>query len=87
VTQVCNGLRVSRDGVLFSVAMTEGLDLRDDDARFCIIAKVPWPDMGDPYVQERMRRDDGWFANRAALAVVQSSGRSSLVLFAVESIS
>jgi len=32
VTQVCNGLRVSRDGVLFSVAMTEGLDLRDDDA-------------------------------------------------------
>jgi Rad3-related DNA helicase len=68
-------LRVSRNGVLLSVAMTEGLDLRDEHARFCIIPKVPWPDMGDPYVRERMRRDDGWFANRAALAVVQSSGR------------
>ena len=55
--------------------MTEGLDLRDDDARFCIIAKVPWPDMGDPYVRERMRRDGDWYANQAAMAVVQSSGR------------
>lgn len=68
-------LRMSRNGVLLSVAMTEGLDLSDDDARFCIIAKVPWPDMGDPYVQERMRRDGDWYANQAAMAVVQSSGR------------
>lgn len=66
---------MSRNGVLLSVAMCEGLDLPDDDARFCIIAKVPWPDLGDPYVKERMRRDPDWYANQAALAVVQSSGR------------
>jgi ATP-dependent DNA helicase DinG len=68
-------LRMSRNGVLLSVAMCEGLNLEDDDARFCIIAKVPWPDMGDPYVKERMRRDEDWYPNQAALAVVQGSGR------------
>jgi Rad3-related DNA helicase len=49
-------LRKSENGVLCAVAMTEGLDLRDDDARFCIFAKIPWPDLSDPYTRERKRR-------------------------------
>ena len=68
-------LRNSRNGVLCAVAMTEGLDLRDDDARFCIFAKIPWPDLTDPYTQERLRRSEDWYRNRTALAVVQGSGR------------
>ena len=68
-------LRDSRNGVLCAVAMTEGLDLRDDDARFCIFAKIPWPDLTDPYIQERSRRSEDWYRNRTALAVVQGSGR------------
>jgi ATP-dependent DNA helicase DinG len=68
-------LRNSRNGVLCAVAMTEGLDLRDDDARFCIFAKIPWPDLSDPYTWERKRRSQDWYQNLAALAVVQGSGR------------
>lgn len=68
-------LRSSRAGVLCAVAMTEGLDLRDDDARFCIFAKVPWPNLTDPYVAERKRRSQDWYENVTALAVVQGSGR------------
>ena len=68
-------LRNSRNGVLCAVAMTEGLDLRDDDARFCIFAKIPWPDLSDPYTRERKRRSQDWYQNVAALAVVQGSGR------------
>jgi len=68
-------LRNSRNGVLCAVAMTEGLDLRNDDARFCIFAKIPWPDLSDPYTRERKRRSQDWYQNMAALAVVQGSGR------------
>jgi Rad3-related DNA helicase len=55
--------------------MTEGVSLDDDDARFCIFPKVPWGDLGDPYVKARKQRDDEWYANQAALAIVQGSGR------------
>lgn len=68
-------LRISRDGVLCSIAMTEGVSLDDEDGRFCIFPKVPWPDMGDPYTKARMQRDDEWYGNQAALAIVQGSGR------------
>jgi Rad3-related DNA helicase len=68
-------LRISRNGVLVSIAMTEGVSLDDGDGRFCIFPKVPWPDMGDPYTKARMQRDDEWYANQAALAIVQGSGR------------
>jgi Rad3-related DNA helicase len=68
-------LRNSRNGVICAVAMTEGLDLRDDDARFCIFAKIPWPDLSDPYTRERKQRSEGWYENVTALAVVQGSGR------------
>jgi len=68
-------LRNSRNGVLCAVAMMEGLDLRDDDARFCIFAKIPWPDLSDPYIAERRKRSKEWYENVTALSVIQGSGR------------
>jgi Rad3-related DNA helicase len=68
-------LRNSRNGVLCAVAMTEGLDLRDDEARFCIFAKIPWRSSDDPYVAERKKRSQQWYENVTALSVVQGSGR------------
>jgi Rad3-related DNA helicase len=68
-------LRNSRNGVLCAVAMTEGLDLRDDDARFCIFAKIPWSDLSDPYTAERRKRSQEWYENVTALSVIQGSGR------------
>jgi Rad3-related DNA helicase len=68
-------LRQSRNGVLCSVGMTEGLDLPDEDARFCIFAKVPWPNLSDPYIAERRKRSQSWYENLAALSIIQGSGR------------
>jgi Rad3-related DNA helicase len=68
-------LRDSRNGVLCAVAMTEGLDLRDDEARFCIFAKIPWSDLSDPYIAERKKRSRQWYENVTALSVIQGSGR------------
>jgi ATP-dependent DNA helicase DinG len=60
--------------VLFSPSMTEGLDLKEDLARFGIICKVPYPYM-DPYVKARMQRDPAWYEWLTALAMVQATGR------------
>jgi Rad3-related DNA helicase len=64
------------DSVIIAPAMHEGLDLRDDLSRFQIIAKVPWPNMMDRVIKERMARDSAWFAWLTALKTVQSYGRS-----------
>jgi Rad3-related DNA helicase len=61
--------------VLLGVAMFEGLDLKDDLARFLILPKVPYLPMDNPYIKERMRRDPEWYAQQAVLLMVQGAGR------------
>ncbi len=61
--------------VLLGVAMFEGIDLKDARARFLIFPKMPYPNLGDPYVAERKRRDEQWYAQQVALAIVQGAGR------------
>ena len=61
--------------VLFGVALEEGLDLKDDEARFLIIAKTMYGYLGDPYIAERMRRDKEWYVRQTALSMVQACGR------------
>jgi Rad3-related DNA helicase len=64
------------DSVIVAPAMHEGFDLKDDLSRFQVIAKVPWPSLGDRVVKERQMRDDRWYAWLTALKLVQSYGRS-----------
>ena len=64
------------DSVIVAPAMHEGLDLKGALSRFQVIAKVPWPNMQDRVVKQRMDRDQKWFAWLTALKIVQSYGRS-----------
>lgn len=63
--------------VAISPSWHEGLDLRDDRARFAVIAKVNYLSLADPVVRMRLKRKGGnaWYQWVAALGVVQSSGR------------
>ena len=64
--------------VLLSPSMERGVDLPDEQCRVVIIAKVPWPDMGDPQIARRLYGSkDGrrWYAHRTVSTVVQASGR------------
>ena len=65
-----------KDSVLVAPALHEGLDLKDDLARFTIIAKVPWPSLGDKVMKERAARDDRYYSWLTALKIVQSYGRA-----------
>lgn len=65
--------------VLLSPSMERGVDLPDDQCRVVIIAKIPWPDMGDPQISRRLYSSkDGrrWYAHKTVSTIVQASGRA-----------
>uniref|UniRef100_A0A6H2A1V1 Putative helicase n=2 Tax=viral metagenome TaxID=1070528 RepID=A0A6H2A1V1_9ZZZZ len=51
-----------------------GLDLTPDKCNFSVLAKTPWMDWGDEYVQARAKREGGkrWYDRWAALLGVQA---------------
>ncbi len=61
--------------ILISPSVTEGLDLKDDLGRFCIIAKTPYPYLGDAWVKRRAEISQKWYMLQAMKTIIQSSGR------------
>jgi len=61
--------------VLVSPSMSEGVDLRDNLARFQILLKVPYPSLGDKIVKKRMHRWKWWYPLQTVKTIVQSVGR------------
>jgi hypothetical protein len=53
-----------------------GLDLKDDLSRFQVITKVPYPSLGDRWINEKRRRNEQWYKWQTALKLVQGYGRS-----------
>jgi Rad3-related DNA helicase len=63
------------NAVLLSVNMGEGVDLKDDIARFQIIVKCPYLPMGDPWIKLHMERSGRWYRNQAIIELMQMAGR------------
>jgi Rad3-related DNA helicase len=64
--------------VLLSPSMDRGVDLPNDECRAVIIAKVPYPYLGDPQVNKRVHASaDGnkWYAYHTISAIIQMAGR------------
>ncbi|HUI00381.1 MAG TPA: helicase C-terminal domain-containing protein [Nitrososphaerales archaeon] len=61
--------------VLISPSLYQGVDLKDDLARFQIIVKVPFPDLSDRRTRVKMERERGWYDWQTALRLVQTYGR------------
>lgn len=60
--------------VLVSPSFTEGLDLKDDLARFGVLLKVPFPAMDD-YAKRMMSIFPTWYNSVTATTVCQAYGR------------
>ncbi len=54
----------------------EGIDLKDDLSRLCIVCKVPYANLGDKWTKTRMDEDKEWYITAACMNLVQMSGRS-----------
>ena len=62
--------------ILISPSLTEGIDLKDDLSRLCIVCKVPYASLADKWVKQRMNLDKTWYLTHACINLVQMTGRS-----------
>lgn len=68
-------LEAKEPKVLITPSMTEGVDLKDDLARFVVIVKLPFMFLGDKQIKKRMELDSEWYRWKTALTLVQAAGR------------
>jgi len=61
--------------VLASPSMSFGVDLKGNAARFCIIIKCPWPDLGDVRIKEMSKNNYKWYSNKMFTTFIQQCGR------------
>jgi len=61
--------------VIISPSMTEGFDFAGKLAEWQIIAKVPFPNMGDKHTCARKDVDDNWYKMETIKTIVQACGR------------
>ncbi|MGB6529365.1 MAG: helicase C-terminal domain-containing protein [Candidatus Nitrosopolaris sp.] len=62
--------------VLIPPSLHTGLDLKDDLSRFQVITKVPYPNLGDRWINEKKKMSGQWYNWQTALKLVQGYGRS-----------
>jgi Rad3-related DNA helicase len=67
----------SRDGIMLAPSFERGVDLADDLCRVIIIAKVPFPNLGDKQVNGRLysKGGQGWYNMLTVRSIVQMTGR------------
>ena len=66
----------SKDGVLVSSSLWQGVDLKDDLSRFQIIAKAPYPNYTEKWVESKMERYPLWYSAQTITKILQGLGRS-----------
>lgn len=70
-------LKSSKDPlIIVGPSLYEGLDLKDDEGRFNILIKVPYPGIDD-YVKAKMERIPFWYSRVTLEKVVQAIGRTN----------
>ena len=67
----------SDNGILFAPSFDRGIDLYYDRCRVQIIAKAPFPYLGDKQVSKRMHSPGGqlWYTVETIRSIVQATGR------------
>lgn len=65
----------TRPTILISPSITEGLDLKDEQARFAFIVKTPFGYLGDQWIKKRLEMSQGWYRRRAMTDIIQGCGR------------
>lgn len=70
--------RASANGILIAPSFERGIDLPDEQCRVVIVAKVPFPYLGDKQVNKRLysRGGNGWYAMQTVRSLVQMTGRA-----------
>ena len=67
----------SKNTVLVSSSLQEGVDLKDDLSRFQIIVKLPWLSLADPRTKKLTDQNNKWYSTEMWRRLIQSWGRST----------
>lgn len=76
-SQVQEFKSMAAPATLVSPSVNTGYDFPDDDCRYIIIGKLPFPSLGDPLVRARKEADVGWYNWQTMMQLVQAAGRGS----------
>lgn len=68
-------MTTNRPTVLASPSMNFGVDLKGDAARFCIVVKLPWLDLGDMRISAMNNLVPGWYEQKMLTTLIQQCGR------------
>jgi ATP-dependent DNA helicase DinG len=71
-----NHFKESKDPlILVSPSAMLGISLDDDLARWQVIAKMPYANLGDPAVAHRKDHIEGWYSWQTSKNIIQACGR------------
>lgn len=65
----------SSGAILVACGMYEGVDLPEDAGRFQVIAKIPWPNLGNSAVKYQQEQDAEWYTWETLKITMQACGR------------
>lgn len=70
--------RSSENAILLAPSFERGIDLPYDQCRVVVVAKVPFPNLGDKQVSKRLysRGGKGWYSMQTIRSLVQMTGRA-----------
>lgn len=74
-SEILSKLEKSNDSIILSPSVETGYDFKEDLARWQIISKMPYLNLGDLYVSERLKLSSNWYARETVLRLIQASGR------------
>ena len=58
-----------------STTLEEGLDLPNDDLRFQVLLKCPYPSLADKQIKARQNADYTWYLIETIRKIIQTVGR------------
>ena len=74
--KVLDKFKKSEDAlVLISPSMNQGVDLPEDQCRFQVMYKIPYPSLSDKQTKLRMQLERDWYTYQTCLNLIQTYGR------------
>lgn len=67
--------KMKRDSILIGPTLNEGIDFPDDQCRFIILAKVPYPMIASKYVKKKIELFPKWYNSNTSMLIIQGIGR------------
>ena len=68
-------VKLSKNKIIMGPSLIEGIDMKDDFARFAIIAKIPYPSLADRFVKIKSEINPNWYKLKTIQSILQSTGR------------